>query len=422
MRDKFGLDFRIVDSELMRELRRKRGIHVNPWTHFPRLITSIDFLKRDRPLRLFMETLPSEGESIYPRRYDVLILDEAHNCAPSGRGNYAIDSLRTEAIRRLAPHFEHKLFLTATPHNGYQESFTALLELLDNQRFARGMHTDTKEFIKQRDVVMVRRLKSELPKDDFGQDRFPKRVLEALEVDYPDEEKDIHAALRQYAKLRQSRATDHAEKFATDFVLMTLKKRLFSSPAAFAATLSRHEHTLKNAKRRAAVSKPTRGVLQRQIDRMEEEYSVDDEAEEAATDAVDTASLLFNELTPEEAALLKKMKTWADHATARLDAKAKKLIQWLHENIRPGGKWSNNRVIIFTEYRATQNWLHTKLASEGLTGNDRLLTMFGGMDPKERERDQGCLSDRSRAKPGAHPACHRCRQRRHRPSEPLLAG
>ena len=47
MRDKFGLDFRIVDSNLMKELRRKRGIHVNPWQHFPRLITSIDFLKRD---------------------------------------------------------------------------------------------------------------------------------------------------------------------------------------------------------------------------------------------------------------------------------------------------------------------------------------------------------------------------------------
>ncbi|NLX99274.1 MAG: DEAD/DEAH box helicase [Rhodopirellula sp.] len=142
MRDKFGLDFRIVDATLMKELRRKRGIHVNPWTHFPRLITSIDFLKRERPLRLFKETLPAEGESIYPRRYDVLILDEAHNCAPSGRGNYAIDSMRTDAIRLLAPHFEHKLFLTATPHNGYSESFTGLLELLDNQRFARAMSTD----------------------------------------------------------------------------------------------------------------------------------------------------------------------------------------------------------------------------------------------------------------------------------------
>ncbi len=53
MRDKFGLDFRIVDTELMRGLRRARGLHVNPWTHFPRLITSIDFLQRERSLRLF---------------------------------------------------------------------------------------------------------------------------------------------------------------------------------------------------------------------------------------------------------------------------------------------------------------------------------------------------------------------------------
>src|SRR5476651_1741966 len=37
MRDKFGLVFRIVDSSLMRDLRRRRGIHVNPWSHYPRL-------------------------------------------------------------------------------------------------------------------------------------------------------------------------------------------------------------------------------------------------------------------------------------------------------------------------------------------------------------------------------------------------
>jgi SNF2 family DNA or RNA helicase len=43
IRDKFGLDFRIVDSELMRVLRRTRGLHTNPWSHIPCLITSIDF-------------------------------------------------------------------------------------------------------------------------------------------------------------------------------------------------------------------------------------------------------------------------------------------------------------------------------------------------------------------------------------------
>jgi hypothetical protein len=35
--------------------------------------------------------------------------------------------MRTLVIRSLAPHFEHKLFLLATPPNGYRESFAALL-------------------------------------------------------------------------------------------------------------------------------------------------------------------------------------------------------------------------------------------------------------------------------------------------------
>ena len=120
-----------VDRELVRRLRRERGIHVNPWTHFPRLITSIDYLKSEAPLRRFREALPGPDEPRYPRRYDLLIVDEAHNAAPAGRGRYATDSLRTSLLRELVPHFEHRLFLTATPHNGYLESFTALLELLD---------------------------------------------------------------------------------------------------------------------------------------------------------------------------------------------------------------------------------------------------------------------------------------------------
>src|SRR5216684_1201007 len=226
MRDKFGLDFRIVDSDLMRDLRRRRGIHVNPWSHFPRLITSIDFLKRERPLRLFREILPGPDEATYPRKFDLLILDEAHNCAPSGRGKYATDSLRTQALRVLAPHFEHKLFLTATPHNGYPESFTALLELLDNQRFARGTSPDRKQL----DAVMVRRLKSELPPKWDGSPRFPKRVLEPLEVNYSVEEREAHRLLQAYTHSRLAKTSDEVEKYATEFVLKLLKKRLFSSP------------------------------------------------------------------------------------------------------------------------------------------------------------------------------------------------
>ena len=69
----------------------------------------------------------------------MLILDEAHNAAPATSSKYAIDSKLTRAIRDLAWRFEHKLFLSATPHNGHSNSFSALLEILDPTRFCRGV-------------------------------------------------------------------------------------------------------------------------------------------------------------------------------------------------------------------------------------------------------------------------------------------
>ena len=381
MRDKFGLDFRIVGSELMKELRRERGIHVNPWNHFPRLITSIDFLKRERPLRMFREILPGPNDPMYPRKFDLLIVDEAHNCAPSGRGKYATDSLRTKALRLLAPHFEHKLFLTATPHNGYPESFSALLELLDNQRFARSTPPDRKQL----DAVMVRRMKSDLPPRWDGSPRFPKRTLEPLEVPYTDEEKAIHGVLKLYATLRSKRARDNAESMATDFVLKTLKKRLFSSPAAFLTTLNKHEVSLKTATKRANSLKPSVGILKREIDRIDEDYADDEEYDEATGDAVEAATRLFSEPSDEELALIKRMRDWAERACSQNDSKARQLIAWLKEHIRPDGKWSDERVILFTEYRATQKWLSEVMASEGFTGQDRMMSMYGGMDSRTRE-------------------------------------
>lgn len=381
MRDKFGLDFRIVNSAMMGVLRRSRGIHVNPWNHFPRLITSIDFLKRERPLRLFRELLPGPDEPNFPRKFDMMIVDEAHNCAPSGRGWYATDSMRTQALRLLVPHFEHKLFLTATPHNGYPESFSALLELLDNQRFARSTPPDRKQL----NAVMVRRMKSELPPKWDGSPRFPKRVLDPIEVPYTDEERAVHAALRQYAELRVGRSQDNAEKLATEFVLKTLKKRLFSSPAAFLTTLDSHEKSLRQAKRGKAVRTPSLGVLKQELDRLDEDYADDGEYDEATTDAVDAASLLFSEPSTNELALLKQMRTWAEKASGQLDSKVNCLVEWLNAHIRPGKKWCHERVIIFTEYRATQNWLLEILAQRGFTGGERLMTMYGGMDSEERE-------------------------------------
>ncbi len=95
MRDKFGLEFRIGTASQC-DSCRSRGIHANPWSHFC-LITSVDFLKREGPMRHFREAVPDK--TTYPRRFDILIVDEAHNVAPQGHGLTALDSQRTQAIR-----------------------------------------------------------------------------------------------------------------------------------------------------------------------------------------------------------------------------------------------------------------------------------------------------------------------------------
>ena len=391
MRDKFGLEFRIVDSDSMRQLRRSRGIHLNPWSHFPRLITSMDFIKRERPLRLFRESIQNKPK--YPRPFDMLILDEAHNVAPSGTGHYAVDSQRTTAIRTIIPYFEHHLFLSATPHNGYSESFSALLELLDNQRFARGVPPDRKQL----EAVMVRRLKRDLI-NNVGQPQFQKRVIKTLEVEYHAEEVQAHTWLKEYGALRRERATTNEEKYASEFVLKLLKKRLLSSPEAFRTTLVQHLNTLSKPKQeRVRDNKVMAGILRRQIAQVQEDYADDEEYEGANAGAVEVASKTFTPLTQQERALIEQMIAWAKTASERRDSKTKQLLSWLKSVLKPNGIWNDERVILFTEYRTTQKWLQQILTSEGLGDGNRLALIYGGMESEEREK----IKNAFQAKPSA---------------------
>ena len=89
----------------------------------------------------------------------LLILDEGHHAAPSSGGRYGIESKFTRAVRDLAGRFEHRLFLSATPHNGHSNSFSTLLDLLDPYRFTRGVKVRGRKALED---VMVRRLKEDI--------------------------------------------------------------------------------------------------------------------------------------------------------------------------------------------------------------------------------------------------------------------
>lgn len=379
MQEKFGLDFRIVDSALVRDLRRERGLAANVFTHYPRLIISLDWLRLGPAQKILDQVMPSHPG--YPRRFDMLILDEAHQCAPSGRGKYATDSLRTKTIRRIAPHFEHRLFLSATPHNGYTESYTALLELLDPQRFARGVEPNEQAHSR----AVVRRLKSTLRKDPElgfrpdGTPRFPKRVIEPIEVNYPKDEQEAHAMLTEYTSLRRAEAAKQGKgaETAAEFVTLLLKKRLLSSPEAFARTLSVHKATL------AKKSLGARANAEELYLRLDDDFGDDDELNRATEDALAAAAANLGSGAA-SSALLDKLEAWATRAAGKPDAKTTMLLDKIDDWLRPDGEWNHERLIIFTEYRHTQAWLQRLLDARKIPGN-RVSFMHGGLDEETRE-------------------------------------
>src|ERR1017187_8255544 len=168
MAGKFGLDFTVLDAVALRELRRTHGLEANPFAVHPRIVISLQWLRSPRVQRLLDEVLTPESR--YPGYFDLLVVDEAHHCAPPAparsRG-VAVDSKQTQAVDRIGKYSQHRLFLSATPHNGYSESWQALLAMLDPQRFTRSVEPD-EATVRQ---VMVRRLKDDLKLPD-GSPRF----------------------------------------------------------------------------------------------------------------------------------------------------------------------------------------------------------------------------------------------------------
>lgn len=392
MAEKFGLDFAVVDSERCARVRRELGSGANPFRVYPLTIVSLPWLRGPKAQRLLDEVLPAAGPD-RERVFDLLILDEAHHAAPaSPQQVYAVDSQQTKLVRRIAPHFTNRLFLSATPHNGHQSSFTALLEILDDQRFARGVEPD-REAVRR---TVVRRLKRDIVDAD-GTPRFVARRTSPIPVEYPADEQEVHALLAEFAQLRRARTARRRGRRAADLITLLLKKRLFSSPAAFAHTVGVYLETLNRRAGRptAAPSIDDRDDVPEWLDDFFDETETygDEEIGDAEDDAVGRAIPLQTDTPADpvsgvdrEIELLRRMERWALAHEAEPDAKAGELLRYLTAVCRPDGElWTNERVVVFTEYRDTQRWLAGLLRDQGIDA-PQLAQLHGGVDADEREQ------------------------------------
>jgi hypothetical protein len=171
-------------------------------------------------------------------------------------------------------------------------------------------------------------------------------------------------------------------------VLKTLKKRFFSSPAAFRSTLESHLKTLAQPRSLDKKKSPP-GVLARLLKEMEDaENNLAEEStdlEELINSTVELVSREGPAATPDQIALLDELLGWARKAELRPDTRLRTLMDWLDEHIMSDGRWSDERVIVFTEARASQNYLWNQLSQRGYAEGGRAAMMYGGMQPDKRQ-------------------------------------
>jgi len=79
-REKFHLDFAIVDSEETFRIKRTLGLDSNPWASYPRIITSMDYLRQRDVFESFQAASKViAGSSPIQLPWQMLIVNEAHN-------------------------------------------------------------------------------------------------------------------------------------------------------------------------------------------------------------------------------------------------------------------------------------------------------------------------------------------------------
>jgi hypothetical protein len=350
----------------------------------------------------------------------LLILDEAHHAAPSSGGRYGIETKFTRAVRDLCGRFEHRLFLSATPHNGHSNSFSTLLELLDPYRFTRGVKVRGRKALED---VMVRRLKEDIREIQGG---FPRRIVERVAIeDLPIDAPEIGLSrlLDEYRTAREVRfaSTTRRAQAAAGLLVVGLQQRLLSSTEALARSLKVHRATVERQwqKSSTASADPATTIDEEtQLfttapdadDERGEWTSEELEAEETAQ--IEAATAAAEAETPRDAAaepmwrreqgLLDRMQEIAEKTRHLPDAKMRRLIEWIRENLCPNlppfgqapkgptPKWSNRRVLVFTENReGTKRYLKTILeqAIEGTDRADERIEVIDGLTSGSRRKE-----------------------------------
>ena len=358
MQDKFNEKFHVILPEDYDTIRKITG-NEDVYGQFDQVISPMDSIKPlERRVGWTEEKIAQYNEeriySIINSGWDLVVIDEAHRVAGSS-GEVA----RYKLGNLLAAASPYLLLLTATPHNGKTEPFLRLIRLVDEKAFP-----NINAIVKEQVAPYVIRTEKREAIDNNGNKLFKNRTTRAIELHW-DERHSMQCRLYEmvsdYVSQNYNKAMrNRGKNMWFVFLLIMMQRLVTSSTSAVRESMERRVKILEEQAFK--------------YQSMSEEEFAEMELEENMEDAIAAISLDIKE----EIAQLNDIIAVAKQAEFQyLDVKVEPLLEIIDDLFAEDRQ---RKVIIFTEFVATQSYLVKLLKDRGYSTS----ILNGSMSIEER--------------------------------------
>ncbi|HEY3852954.1 MAG TPA: helicase-related protein [Verrucomicrobiae bacterium] len=372
MADRFQETFHVLRGT---DLRVQYG--VNFWNDKSQIITSMDLAKRD-------EILPSVRQA---DDWDLVIVDEAHRMSARDSEHKSERYKLGELLREKTAHY---LLLTATPHKGDPVNFSLFLQLLDQEAYAdvKSIHDAMERreaacYLRRTKEVMLNFPKPQADGSWKAVKLFKKRIPHTVAFCLEGQEMELYKAVTQYVQRQSQRAAeagDDRRARAVGFIMAMYQRRMASSTYSLKQSLIRRQRGLKQL----LVTAVQLGDVQMPEVPTEDEWEEMDDAErEIKERELERATLAKRK--PDLEQELKEIAQLIAQAQAVEDGDHEIKLKCLKKQLTEQGFFAdrNQRLLLFTEYKDTLDYLVANLTKWGLTVGQ----IHGGMKPGNRDEE-----------------------------------
>ena len=343
MLEKFGERFAIVSPEdyaTLKKLNPDRSV----FTLFPRVISPMDAIKPlEQRIGWTQERIDQYNddriEAVVAGGWDLIIIDEAHRVAGS-TGEVARHKLG-DMLSKASPHL---LLLTATPHSGKTEPFLRLMQLLDHDAFP-----NTKAIVCEQVAPYIIRTEKREAVDNDGKSLFKERHTHLVKVEWQERhslQKELYEQVTEYVRTGYNKAIREKKPYV-GFLMVLFQRLVSSSTAAIADALERRLN-----------------ILTTQSDQLHT-ASIGDLADQEMEESLEEALTVISAGITEEKKQLEQLLALAKQAQLQFtDTKAEQLAGILR---MLSTQEKDVKIIIFTEFVMTQNFIQAMAESRGFS-------------------------------------------------------